>query len=242
MTTPKKTIVLFGAGSGLGSSVAHRFAREGYRVALVARRKEKLQEHVAELLEMGVEAAAFPADLTDISAIPELVRTIEEDFGAIDVAVYAPIAPEVSFIAARDLHAASLKPLVDLYTHAPIQVAHAVLQGQLARGDGAIVVVGGLTAVQPIPGMSGFGPAMAATRNYIHTLNAEVGAQGIYAGTVVIGAFIKRSASFDLMASADDAALAEFPVIDPDEIAEEIWTLVTRRDRMEAMLPAVPAQ
>lgn len=241
MTIQKKTVALFGAGSGLGASLARRFGSEGYHVVLVARRVDKLQEQVAALAEEGVEATGFPADLTDVKGIPALVRSIEEQFGAIDIAVYAPIAAQVSFIPAAELDALKLQPLVDLYTYAPVQVAHSVLQGQLDRGDGAIVFVGGLTAVHSIPGMSGFGPAMAAARNYIHTLNGEVGAKGVYAGSVVIGAFIKRSASFELMAAGGEGALTGFPTIDPDDIAEEIWSLVTKRDRIEVILPALSA-
>ncbi|MCI0995834.1 SDR family NAD(P)-dependent oxidoreductase [Pseudomonas sp. ICMP22404] len=239
MTTRKKTIALFGAGSGLGASLAKRFAREGYQIAMVARRAEKLQEHVAELVNEGLEAAAFPADLNDLSGIPALVQSIEDRFGGIDVAVYAPVAPNIAFVPAANLDAQTLRPFMDLYTYAPIQVANAVLQGQLSRGDGAIVVVGGLTAVQPIAGMCGFGPAMAAARNYVHTLNAELGTAGIYAGTVIIGALIQRSASFASLTAAGDPIVTGFPVIDPDDIAEEIWTMVTKRDRVESLLPAM---
>jgi short-subunit dehydrogenase len=56
----QKTMAIFGAGTGLGSSVATRFGREGYRVALVARRAAPLQELVADLAKAGVEAQAFP--------------------------------------------------------------------------------------------------------------------------------------------------------------------------------------
>ncbi|RUW02840.1 SDR family NAD(P)-dependent oxidoreductase, partial [Mesorhizobium sp. M1A.F.Ca.IN.022.05.2.1] len=51
--TDKKTIAIFGAGTGLGASRATRFGREGYRVALVARRAAPLQERVAELASAG---------------------------------------------------------------------------------------------------------------------------------------------------------------------------------------------
>jgi len=53
-----KVIALFGAGTGLGVSVARRFGREGFRVALVARRKERLDALVADLADGGIEAAA----------------------------------------------------------------------------------------------------------------------------------------------------------------------------------------
>jgi NAD(P)-dependent dehydrogenase (short-subunit alcohol dehydrogenase family) len=101
----KKTIAIFGAGTGLGASLATRFGREGYRVALVARRAAPLEERVAELTRAGIEVAAFPADLTNLDSIPALVRSIEARFGAIDVAVYQPVG-HVGFVPAVELDAA----------------------------------------------------------------------------------------------------------------------------------------
>ena len=183
-------------GVGLGASVAARFGREGYRVALVARRAGPLEALVAELTRAGIEAAAFPADLSDLAGIPALLRSIEDRLGGIDVAIYAPVTPHVGFVPAVQLDAAKMKELSTLFTFAPIAIAHALLPGMLARGDGAIVLGGGATAVHTFPGVSGVGPAMAAARNYVFTLNAEVKDRGVYAGTVTIGAAIERSAGY----------------------------------------------
>jgi len=140
-----------------------------------------------------------------------------------------------------ELDAAKLQAMANIFTFAPVEVAHAALPGMLARGDGAIVIVGGLTALVPMPGLSGVGPLMAAARNYIFTLNAEVQAKGVYAGTLNIGAAIERSAGYRAM-TADGAPLdPRYPVINPDDIAQELWTLVTQRDRVEAVLPPMRA-
>ncbi|OWV77568.1 short-chain dehydrogenase [Rhizobium sp. R634] len=238
--TDRKTIALFGAGSGLGRSLALRFGREGYRVALVARRAGPLEERVAELAAAGIEAAAFPADLTDLAGIAPLARAIEERFGAIDAAVYAPVPSDAGFVPAVELDGAKLRSMADIFTFAPVEVSHAVLPGMLARGDGAVVIVGGLSAVVTIPGMSGVGPLMAAARNYAFTLNAEVAGKGVHAGTVNIGAFLDRSTGLRAATAGGMPLDPKFLVIDPDDVAEEIWSLVTRRDRAEVILPPLP--
>lgn len=238
--TTKKTIAIFGAGTGLGTSLAKRFGREGYRVALVARSVEPLEKRAAELAEEGIEAAAFPADLTDLAGIPALVRSIEARFGKIDVAIYSPVPSNAGIVPAVELDSAKLKSLTPIFTYAPVEVAHALLPGMLARGDGAIVLVTGLTAIVMVPGISGVGPAMTAARNYILTLNAEVAAKGIFAGSVSIGAMIERSTGVRIATAGGTALDPRLPVIDPDTIAEEIWNLVIKRDRVEVILPAPP--
>lgn len=239
--TTKKTIAIFGAGTGLGASLARRFGREGYRVALVARSVEPLEKRVAELVEEGIEAAAFPADLTDLAGIPALIHSIEARFGTIDVAIYSPVPSNADIVPAVDLDSAKLKTMTPIFTYAPVEVSHALLPGMLPRGDGAIVLVTGLTAIVTIPGISGVGPAMTAARNYILTLNAEVAAKGVFAGSVSIGAMIERSTGMRIATAGGAALDPRLPVIDPDTIAEEIWNLVIKRDRVEVILPA-PSQ
>src|SRR4051812_33053088 len=97
-----RTVVVFGAGVGLGAAVARRFGAAGYRVALVARTSSRLGALVTELAADGIEAAAFPADLTRTAEIPGLIGRIRERFGRIDVIEYAPITTDL-FVRASDL-------------------------------------------------------------------------------------------------------------------------------------------
>ena len=94
--TNQKTIAIFGAGTGLGASVAARFGREGYKVALIARSPTGLDLLKAKLAEQGIEALSFPADLTDLADIPSLVQAIEAQLGSIDVALFSPITTGAS--------------------------------------------------------------------------------------------------------------------------------------------------
>src|SRR6266542_956959 len=151
------TIAVFGAGTGLGASVAHRFGREGYRVALVARQKERLDALAATLAGQGIEAAAFTADLSRPADIPALVATIRSHFGTIDVIEYAPITTS-PFIPAMQLDAATLQPLVNLYLLTPIELVRVVLPAMLERGDGGILIGHGLSALHPMAYRSGVGP------------------------------------------------------------------------------------
>ncbi|AYG62833.1 SDR family NAD(P)-dependent oxidoreductase [Rhizobium jaguaris] len=236
--TDQKTIAIFGAGTGLGASVARHYGKAGFQVALVARNAQSLSERVAELSAQGVDAKAFPADLNEIDAIPALVREIEEKSGPIHTAIFAPVG-NFRMLPAVDLTAALLRELANILTLAPLEVVRAVLPGMLARGDGAIVIADGLSAVTPMPGMSGPGPAFAATRNYILGLHEEIKDRGVFAGMLHIGAMIDNSTGLRA-AAANGLPVNDprFATINPDILAEEIWSLATERSHAESILPA----
>ena len=237
--TDQKTIAVFGAGTGLGASVAARFGREGYKVALVARGAAGLDLLKDKLAGQGIEAHSFPADLTDLANIPSLVQAIEAQLGSIDVAIFSPISGDAYFVPAVDLRANYLQSISPLLTWAPIELARALMPGMRSRGNGAFIVADGLSAVFPVAGMSGPGPAMAATRNYIMTLHNEVQPEGVFAGMLHVGAMIDNSAGM-AAALAAGMKLDSFPVVDPDMLADEVWSLATKRDRSEAILPPLP--
>jgi short-subunit dehydrogenase len=236
-----KTTAVFGAGPGLGAAVARRFGREDHRVALVGRREAPLRALADDLEAAGIDAEAFPADLSDIAAIPDLVTAIRGRFDRIDVAYFAPIGTEGGFIPAAELTADALRPMLELLLLAPVELARAVLPEMIGRGDGAFLVGHGATAVAPQPHISGVGPVMAATRNWLHSLHDELAPRGVYVGTLAIGAMIARSAAHEALTSGavtiDLPEGIELPIVDPDELADLLWDMTTARDRCEVVHP-----
>lgn len=82
-----KTVLVTGAGSGLGRAVALAFAAEGARVAVAGRTAATLDETVALIAEAGGTAVAFTADVSDSPAVHGLVADVVERFGSLDIAV-----------------------------------------------------------------------------------------------------------------------------------------------------------
>ncbi|MEU9791219.1 SDR family NAD(P)-dependent oxidoreductase [Streptomyces sparsogenes] len=231
-------IAVLGAGTGLGVSVARRFGREGFRVALVARRKDRLDTLVEVLAGEGIEAVAFSADLSEPAEVPALVEAIRARFGRIDVVAYGPISGDQGFTPAAKLDAATLQGLSPLLLFTPVEVVRAVLPEWTERGDGAFLLAQGYSAAQPMPHLSGLGPVMSATRNYLYSLNAELADTGIYAGALTIASLIARSeVSAAAQAAFESADGPHFPVVDPDDLAEHYWNMYTKRDRVEQFHP-----
>ncbi|GGQ65115.1 MULTISPECIES: SDR family NAD(P)-dependent oxidoreductase [Streptomyces] len=231
-----KVIVVLGAGPGLGAAVARRFAREGFRVALVARRQDRLDTLVAELTAEGVDAAGFTADLSAPDGIPTVIGAVRAHFGRIDVVEYGPI-PQGGFAPAAELEPSELAQGFPLLVLTPLAVLRSVLGEWKERGDGAFLMTTGATAVRPRAHASGVGPLMAAARNWLYSLNGELAASGIYAGTLSVAAFITGSDAAGAAAASGDPVLAALPVVDPAELADLYWDMYTERDRVEEVHP-----
>ncbi|MEU0069849.1 SDR family NAD(P)-dependent oxidoreductase [Streptomyces sp. NPDC006332] len=231
-----KVIAVFGAGPGLGSAVARRFAREGFRVALVARRKDRLDALVEELTAEGVDAAGFTADLSAPDEVPAVIDAIRGHYGRIDVIEYGPV-PNGGFTPAAELEPSALAQGIPLLVLTPLAVVQAVLAEWKERGDGAFLMTTGASAVHPMPHMSGVGPLMAAARNWLYSLNGELAASGVYAGTLSIAAFITGSEAAEAAAAAGDPLAAALPVVDPADLAALYWDMYTKRDRVEEVHP-----
>ena len=107
----------------------------------------------------------------------------------------------------------------------------------IERGAGGLLFVGALSSVVPMPPHGGFALWSAALRNYAITLHAALAPAGIYAGTIAIGGLIERSDIHKSMLNSPDlSAGVTAGTLDPDELAETVWQLYTKRDRPEAVV------
>ena len=233
-----KSIAVFGAGAGLGQAVARRYAREGYAVTLVARGLDRLDRLAKDLTSAGATAHVITADLSDTGAAPQLAEQIRSRAGDLDAFYYAP-TPDTGFVPAANLtpqHAQSFMPLI-FYTM--LALVQEFLPHMLEQGDGAILTAQGGSTVLGLPHMSGPSPAQAAQRNYLEALHAEVADNGVYVGMLYIGAAIKNSAFHTEMEKAKAAGepVWEMPIVDPEHLADLLWTMHSTREQREVIYP-----
>ena len=84
MSEKQKKIWITGASSGIGKSVAEKFANEGWKVAVSARRKELLDE-----LAKNPNIVSFPLDVTNRNQINEVFKNIIDNFGDLDICLFS---------------------------------------------------------------------------------------------------------------------------------------------------------
>ncbi|MEV7081610.1 SDR family NAD(P)-dependent oxidoreductase [Streptomyces sp. NPDC093516] len=214
-----KTLVIVGAGPGLGMGVARAFGRHGFQVGLIARSKDTLDALVGELTELGVTAAAFPADIRDRDALAGALSSAAAKLGPVDVLEYSP-SPTGPITAAAQTTVESAGAQFELHVLGAVTAVGQVLPQMRARGVGTLLLTTGVSSTIAAPFLANVGLAMAGLRNWAHALHAELGPQGIHAATVTIASGV---------IPGDEVA-------DPDAIGARYYRLYQQRDRVEEVI------
>lgn len=179
--------VVTGAGSGVGQAVALALIAQGWRVALVGRRAEKLQETVAQAGPRGSAAVSCPCDVGDPQAVSLMADRVRREFGDIDLLVNAAgtNAPHraLSVLSLDDYHA-----MIDTNLNGAYYCVQAFLPGMRARRSGTIVNVVSDAGKQASPKA---GPAYVMSKfglaGLTQSINAEERGHGIRACAVFPG-------------------------------------------------------
>ena len=134
-----KRVLLTGASSGLGAALARQLAAQGAVVGLIARRRDRLGEVLADCQRSSPASAMWVADLADTAAVGELALRAWDALGGIDVLVNNAAIPKRRPVAQLD--PAEVETVMQVNFFAPVRLTLAVLPRMLQRGSGMIVNV-----------------------------------------------------------------------------------------------------
>ena len=121
MAVAAKTFALIGAGPHTGLSTARLFGKDGFRVAMVARRRESLDEMARSLEAEGIEARGYVADLRHAEALERALAELREELGPVGVLFVTPFEMQPETRPDRvDLRAGARTPPAGLRAHAGV--------------------------------------------------------------------------------------------------------------------------
>ena len=191
--------LITGASRGIGRAVALRLARDGYTVVLNYRRNERAAQDTAQILQaLGADGMLCCADVTDESAVRRMVKTIEEQYGHIDLRVNnAGVAEQALF---TDLTASQWRAMMDVHVNAAFYTCSAVLPLMIRRKSGCIVNIASMWGQVGASCEVHYSTAKAALIGLTKALAKEVGPSGIRVNCVSPGAV-----DTDMMAGFSDA-------------------------------------
>lgn len=205
MTTPiaASRVWITGASSGIGAALARELVARGARVAISARRADRLEE-VSEGAMLVV-----PLDVTDEGAVHEAADDVRDAFGDIDIAVLNAGAWTRTDVSQWD--AASFRRQVEVNLLGASSCLAAVLPQMLDRGAGKIVIVTSVAGYRGVPGAEAYGATKAALLNLAESLRADLAPSGVVVQWVSPG-FVRTELTDDntfpmpFMVEADVAA------------------------------------
>ncbi len=168
MKLDSKIVFVTGASSGIGRSCARAFAREGARILLAARRKERLETLAAEIAsETGVPIRFLALDVRDQLAVEEAINSLPPEWSEIDLLVNnAGLSRGL-----EKLHQGLLsdwEEMIDTNVKGLLYVTRAVLQGMVRRARGHVINIGSIAGHESYPG----GNVYCATKAAVRALTA----------------------------------------------------------------------
>lgn len=180
-----KTALVTGAGSGIGRASALALAEAGYRVALVGRRLETLEETIS-LGSGGLDA--FACDVTNADAVAKLFTDIEQAFGRLDV-VFNNAGTNVGAINFGDLTLDEWRGVIDVNLNGAFLVAHGaynLMRRQSPQG-GRIINNGSISAHAPRPGSAPYTTSKHAITGLTRSISLDGREFDIACGQIDIG-------------------------------------------------------
>ncbi|MFJ8768720.1 SDR family NAD(P)-dependent oxidoreductase [Streptomyces clavifer] len=217
------TIVIVGAGPGIGLSIARTFGSRGFDVALISRSKEKLDALVEQLEAEGVTAAAFPANVLDRPSLTAALQAAEARFGSLDVLEYSPATPDITMASPSEATVENLQPQIEYYLYGAVEATRTVLPAMREAGAGTLLFTTGAGSVDPVPMLGNVNAASAALRNWVINLNKELAGSGVYAAHVALRVWIGAGGPEGIPSAA------------PADIAALYWELYESRDCAEVV-------
>jgi 3-oxoacyl-[acyl-carrier protein] reductase len=218
-----------GASQGIGRGIAAALAREGARVAIASRSRERIEEAAAAI---EGDVTPFVADATDLDRLAELPGEVGTALGPVDILVPNTGGPPPGGALIHELE--HWEPAYRSLVLAPRVLAKAVVPGMQERGWGRIVNVGSSSTREPIPGLNLSNSHRMAAVGFLKTLSREVAADGITVNTVATGRFAteRLASNYGSMEAAEAAARRDVPagrLGQPEEYGDLVAFLCSER-------------
>lgn len=203
----RRPALVAGASAGIGEATAIRLARNGFPVALGARRVEKLDDIVGKIRADGGEAIAVHLDVTDPDSVKSAVEQTVSELGDIEVLVAG--AGDTYFGKLDSISTEQFESQVQIHLIGAYRVANAVVPGMIERQRGDLIFVGSEVALRQRPHMGAYGSAKAALVAMVNNYQMELEGTGVRASIVHPGP-TKTSMGWSLPAELIGPALEDW--------------------------------
>ena len=163
MSENQKKIWITGASSGIGKAVAEKFALEGWKVAVSARRKEFLDE-----MTKTQNIFSYPLDVTNEDQINSVFQKILNDFGELDLCLFSSGTYDPKN--EQKIDPDKIKNVIKVNFFGVVDCVKTVEDYFKKRKSGHISIVSSIAGYRGLPNSSGYGPSKAALTNFCESI------------------------------------------------------------------------
>lgn len=230
MTRNFRTVLITGASAGIGASCARAFARQGARLVLAARRKERLEALAEELrAEHGTESHLIELDVRDGAAVASALAALPAEWAEIDVLLNnAGLGRGLEKL--QEGNPADWDEMIDTNVKGLLYTTHALVPGMVARGRGHVINIGSVAGHE----VYGGGAVYCATKHAVGAitrgLRIDVLGTGVRVSTVDPG-MVETDFSIVRFKGDEERArrvYADMTPLTPDDIADAVVWCATR--------------
>jgi len=169
-----KTVIITGASAGIGEQLAYRYSKEGSRLFLSGRRKDRLQEVADRCIQLGaIDAKYLPGDLSEENYNKELIDTVVKEYGGIDLLILN--AGVGCLVRVEDMPfppSDDIRTVVNTNFWSCIWLTTLSLS-YLKKSKGSIAFISSLSAVFPVPRRALYGATKTGLNNFFKSLSIE---------------------------------------------------------------------
>ena len=176
--------MITGVGDGTGAYTARRFAKAGYRIAMIARDKARLSSLESEI----PGSKGFICDVSDLHLLQETCTKIKDMMGSPEILIHNAV--KGNFEKLLEGRPEWLEENFRINTTSLMYLAHAVIPDMVKNKNGVIIVTGNTAAKRGVASTPYFAPTKAAQRILAQSLAKDFGPQGIHVAYIMIDAFI----------------------------------------------------
>jgi len=208
----KKIALITGVGPGTGSSIARRFSDGGYKVAMIARDKERLKSLEDEL----EDSKGYSCELRNQEYLNSTIDNIIKDFGYPDVFIHNAVrGTRGNFL---EFTSEELQSNFDINVIALHRIAQKVAPEMIKKAKGAIIVTGNTSAHRGKANFGGTASTKAAQKILTESFARFLNPKGIHVAYITIDAAIDLEWTRKAWPDKPDDFF-----IQPDDIASEVW-------------------
>ena len=196
MRLKDKTAIITGGESGIGLATARAFCKEGAKVILFGRQKEKL---ISAANELGESALIVQGDMTKNDDLDQLINNTLNNFKGIDILVNS--AGLFNGAPLHEISDSQWDGMMDINIRSVFQLTRRVLPTMIAQKNGSIVHISSIAGLIALPGVAAYNVSKGALNQFSRSIAVEYGSYGIRSNSICPG-LIETDMTADLMKDA----------------------------------------